>query len=52
MDVILKYYDHKQIKFVNCEILDMNPDSFIRRGYKGALKLKKLINSYEVDLHI
>jgi hypothetical protein len=26
----------------------MDPDDFIRRGYKGAKILKKLVNHYEV----
>jgi hypothetical protein len=49
MSEIQRIYDLHQIQLVNYEILDMDPDDFIRRGHKGAKTLKKLINKYEVD---
>ena len=44
MDDIKQLYQQYGIHLVNHEILDMDPDDFIRRGHKGAKILKKLVN--------
>ncbi len=48
MEEIKRIYNIYDINLFNYEILDMDPDDFLRRGHKAAKLLKKLINKYEV----